>query len=441
MKKAFGALALILIYVAACMAPLAWMFVNVKLPPRPFYVNISDALAFVGLSIMALQFALIARLRPVAAPFGIVILQRFHKEISYVALLFILAHPIILFLANAAYYLPLLILTTAPMRARFAVASVALLLILVGVSVWRRKLKVSYEAWQLTHGMLAVAVVATALVHIDLVGYYTRGFTRATIFDVAALSLVALLIWTRIVTPLVRLRKPWRVVGLKPERARSTTLVLEPEGHDGFTFKPGQFAWMSRWPVAITQHPFSFSSPTHVETDGRVTVTVKALGDWTSNVRSLRPGRRVYLDGPHGEFTMDLYQAPGYVFIGGGVGITPLYSMVSTMCVREDVRPAILFYASNDWDSILFREEIEELKLYMPNLKVVYVLQKPPPGWQGERGRLTAQLLYRHLPRRQYNRYEFFICGPNGLMDGMEEALPLIGVPPERIHTERFAMV
>jgi predicted ferric reductase len=441
MKKPISALALLSMYLAASLAPLAFMFVGVKLPPRPFLVNVSDALAFVGLAIMGLQFALVARLKPVAQPFGIDILQRFHRQISFVALAFILAHPILLFLQNVAYYLPLLIVTSAPARARLGVASVLLLLVLVAVSVWRRKLRIAYELWQLTHGMLAVAVVATALAHIDLVGYYTRGYVRATAFDVASLSLVALLVWTRIVTPLVHLRRPWRVVQLHPERARSTTLVLEPEGHDGFTFKPGQFAWVSRWPVAITQHPFSFSSPTHVESDGRVTVTVKALGDWTANVRSLRPGRRVYLDGPHGEFTMDHYQAPGYVFVGVGVGITPLYSMISTMCVREDVRPAVLFYASRDWESVIFREQLEELQTYMPNLKVVYVLQEPPPDWRGERGRLTAQLLYRHLPRRQYARFEYFICGPESLMHAMEEALPLIGVPSERVHTERFAMV
>jgi ferredoxin-NADP reductase len=138
---------------------------------------------------------------------------------------------------------------------------------------------------------------------------------------------------------------------------------------------------------------------------------------------------------------MDLYQASGYVFVGAGVGITPLYSMVSTMCVREDVRPAVLFYANKDWDSVIFREQLEELALYMPNLKVVYVLQEPPTGWQGESGPITAHLLHRHLPRQRYLSFEYFICGPETLMDSTEQALSLIGVSEERIHTERFAMV
>src|SRR5215471_11296980 len=124
MKKAFSALALLSLYLTASLTPLAFMFVGVKLPPRPFLVNVSDALAFVGLAIMGLQFALVARLKPVAEPFGIDILQRFHRQISFVALVFILAHPILLFFQNVTYYLPLLIVTSAPARARLGIASV-----------------------------------------------------------------------------------------------------------------------------------------------------------------------------------------------------------------------------------------------------------------------------------------------------------------------------
>jgi predicted ferric reductase len=443
MKRALGALALIVVYPSVALAPLAFMFVGTPVRPRPLIVNLSDALAFVSLSMMGLQFALVARFRSIAAPFGIDILQRFHKQISFVVLAFILAHPILLFVQNAPSYLSLLVVTAAPWRARFALASLALLFLLVALSVWRRRLRMSYELWQLSHGTMALGVVVFALAHIDGVGYYTRGLARQVIFDAAALSLVLLLIWSRIITPLIQSRRPWRVVRLQPERARSTTLVIRPDGHAGFTFKPGQFAWVSRWPVAITQHPFSFSSPTAYDSQDNLTVsvTVKALGDWTSNVKSLRPGRRIYIDGPHGDFSMDLHQAPGYVFIAGGVGITPLYSMISSMCVREDIRPAILFYANRDWEGVIFREQLEEMTLYMPNLKIVYVLQEPPSNWRGETGRITAQLLSRYLPRKQYHRFEYFVCGPESLMDAMEATLPVIGVPNERVHTERFAMV
>jgi ferredoxin-NADP reductase len=110
------------------------------------------------------------------------------------------------------------------------------------------------------------------------------------------------------------------------------------------------------------------------------------------------------------------------------------------MCMRGDVRPVILVYVNRDWDSVIFRDQLDEMAMGMPNLRVVHVLRKPPLGWRGERGRLNAELLSRHLPDRQYRRFAYFICGPEALMDDAEDALLAIGVPSEQVHSERFAM-
>jgi predicted ferric reductase len=136
---------------------------------------------------------------------------------------------------------------------------------------------------------------------------------------------------------------------------------------------------------------------------------------------------------------MDREQGMGYVFVGGGVGITPLYSMLQTMVEREDVRPVLLFYGGGDWDDLTFREELDELSGQM-NLQVIHVLTDPPDGWQGETGYLTADILSKYLPT-QYRRFVYFVCGPGPMMDAMEEALPKLGVPPQNVQTERFEMV
>jgi ferredoxin-NADP reductase len=73
-------------------------------------------------------------------------------------------------------------------------------------------------------------------------------------------------------------------------------------------------------------------------------------------------------------------------------------------------------------------------------LNLVYVLEHPPAGWTGEHGFIDAALLRRHLPRN-YPRFQFFVCGPPGLMDVIEGELPALGVPVDRIHAERFGIV
>ena len=147
----------------------------------------------------------------------------------------------------------------------------------------------------------------------------------------------------------------------------------------------------------------------------------------------------VYLDSPHGAFTIDRYYGPGFVFIGAGVGITPLMSMLRTMTDRSDPRPCYLFFGNREWEGVAFREEIEELKGRL-NLEVVHVLSRPPEGWEGEEGRTDAAVLARHLPER-YQRLQYFICGSDSMMDDTEDALVRLGVPKRRVHSERFGMV
>jgi predicted ferric reductase len=441
MKNVLSGLAWVVLYLLLCLAPLVLAVGQDRPPGRSFLVEFSVALGFVGLSILTLQFALIARFKVVAAPFGIDVLQQYHVQITFVGLAFALAHPVLLFVADSKY-LPLLNLATAPWRARFAFISVIALLVLVGLSVWRRALHLSYEWWQATHGLLAVIVVLFALLHASLVGYYVTGLLRRVVYDGYIGTLILLLVWIRLVSPLIRLRRPWRVVRVDADRGGTSTLVIEPVGHQGFRFDPGQFGWIAvgRSPFAITQHPFSFSSSADPPPGGPVAMTIKAAGDFTKTVPDVTPGTRVYLDGPHGVFSMDRRQAPGYVFIAGGVGVTPLYSMLLTMREREDVRPVTLFYASATWDDVVFRDELAELSESMPNLRVVHVLERPPEGWTGESGYITPDVLRRHLPS-QYRRYEDLICGSSAMMDAMEKALTGAGVPFRQVSTERFDMV
>lgn len=441
MKHPIAGLGWVTFYLVFCLAPLGLAIGQPNPAGRPFLVEFSVALGFVGLSILALQFALVGRFKVVAAPFGIDALLRYHRQISYVALLFALGHPVLLFIADTEY-LQLLKLWEAPWRARFAVTSVVALVVLVVLSIRRQRMGTRYEKWQAWHGILAVIVVLCALLHASLVGFYVTGVVRHIVYDGYIGILIALLAWIRIFSPLLRLRRPWRVVEVIAERGNTSTLVIEPVGHPGFRFHPGQFGWIAvnRSPFSITQHPFSFSSTAETEPGASLAMTIKAAGDFTATIPSVAPGTRVYVDGPHGVFSMDRSEAPGYVFIGGGVGITPLYSMLLTMRDREDVRPVTLFSANASEEDIVFFDELAELSASMPNLQVVHVVESPSGSWHGESGRITVDVLRRHLPR-QYRRYEYLICASAVMMDAMEDALVALDVPFSQISTERLDMV
>ena len=84
------------------------------------------------------------------------------------------------------------------------------------------------------------------------------------------------------------------------------------------------------------------------------------------------------------------------------------------------------------------RDDLEQLK-HRLDLTLVHVLERPPADWDGETGYIRADVLARHLPSG-HRRFQFFICGPDPMMDAAQSALLELRVPAERVHTERFDM-
>jgi predicted ferric reductase len=219
-------------------------------------------------------------------------------------------------------------------------------------------------------------------------------------------------------------------------------LCVKPDGHDGFTFEPGQFAWLvtGRTTLWSQQHPLSICSSAEIGVDGAIEFSVKALGDWSGQVvPGLEPGSRVWVEGPFGAFTIDRAVAQGFVMIAGGIGIAPMRSMLLTMRDRGDRRHVVLVYAAHDPSRLVFTEELAALRQSL-SLEVIYVLEAPGHWRCAEHGHLTQDLLARHLPR-QFRQYHFFVCGPSPMMNDVEAALRSLGVPVRAIDSERFNVV
>jgi NAD(P)H-flavin reductase len=114
--------------------------------------------------------------------------------------------------------------------------------------------------------------------------------------------------------------------------------------------------------------------------------------------------------------------------------------MCQTFVERDDSRPIIVFFGGRDLKNLPFGDELRKLD-DLGKIRFVPVLENPGEGWRGESGYITAEILKRYLPEKQFKRFQYFICGPTPLMDSMERVLPQIGVSQQQIHTERFDMV
>jgi predicted ferric reductase len=429
------------VYLLMAIAPLVASLISLD-PGRGFWVNLSVGLGFVALSLLGLQFALAARSAKTTTPFGIDVVLQFHREVTGIIVLFVLAHPIILFIWDDRF-LKLLNIWTSPWRAKLAVISVLALIALAVTSIYRGRLHISYPVWQALHAALALVIVISALMHVLLIGYYVSETWEKGLWIAYSAVFVWIGVWVRVVKPLQRMRRRLRVVEVREELGGCHTLVLEPVhpkafGPEGLRFAPGQFAWilLGRSPFAMTYHPFSFaSSAEHPE---QICFTVKAFGAFTSGLHDVQPGQTVFLDGPWGHFTPDRHPSRGLVLIAGGVGITPMLSTLLTLDDRGDDRPRWLFYAARDEQSLTCRSQLDRLAA-AEGVSVIYVLSKPSADWSGERGHIDAALLERLLPE-QRDGLQFFICGPEAMMDAAEAAAFATGASPQSVHSERFAM-
>lgn len=440
-KRVLQGIFWVFVYILITLAPLIILLAGPRPAGREFWRDLSVGLAYSGFAMVGLQFVLTARFKVIKAPYGSDIVYFFHRQISLVTFVLIAAHPLLLFIFDPRH-LNLLNLVTAPWAARFGVASILLLAVLIGLSIWRKKLRIEYDRWRIWHGVLATLAMALAMAHVELRGYYLNTPWKQIFWGAYGILWVGVLAWVRVIKPFILLRQAYLVEKVIPERGNAWTIVLRPTRRQGLRFQPGQFAWITTWdsPFQDREHPFSFSSS--ALNNAEVTFTIKELGDFTARIKNLAQGQKVYVDGPYGAFSIDRHpHAQEYVFIAGGIGITPMMSMLRTLADRGDRRPLTLIYANKTLEAATFLEEIEKLPERL-NLKLVHVLESPPADWNGEKGFVNADILKRYLPAdRKQNEVEIFICGPGPMMNAVEKALTGLGVPMGDFHSERFDLV
>jgi predicted ferric reductase len=400
--------------------------------------EISLACGLVALSLLAVTYVLPKRVRALSAGLGIETVLGVHRLVGMSALGFVLVH-VAAVLMTSSHNLALLNVMAAPPRARAALGASAALLLLVLTSALRRRLVRRYEIWRGLHLALSMAVLALSALHVYWLHHLVAEpvFARWFALLLALVLFVSLRRW--VWRPLKALIRPYLVREVRAESPTVTTLVLEPWGHRGLRFRPGQFAWVrfGRTPFGFEEHPFTLASPPR--RGGEIEFTVKNLGDFSGAVGRVGVGDRVWVDGPHGAFTPDAESSRGLALIAGGVGITPMISVLRSLASRGDRREHILFVSARSPEELLFRQEISAIAERIP-LTVVELLDQPPAGWTGETGFIREEVLDRRLPADR-DELDYYLCGPPLMVSAVGEALDRLGVPPERVNTEKFDFV
>lgn len=431
-------LTLITLYVVLALLPLALAtgLVETMSQPTRLFATVSG---LVGFAMLLMQFISSGRFESLSRRVGINRTMRFHQITARVALLLILLHPLLFFMPGSVDS----IAQSANMLMRMMTSSFmlsgtiafALVLFVVITGIWRYRLPVKYEIWRGAH-VLGVTIIAIAGAHHVLtVGSNSQQPVLRTYWWAMLVLALSVIGYTYLVKPWLLRRTAYRVQSVHQVGTGIHEVALEPATGRAIDFTAGQFAWVNfRGMLPLLDNPFTISSSPHELP--RVRLLIKSRGDTSGRVGQLTRGQRVYLDAPHGSFTLRYHHAEALCLIAGGIGIAAVISILRDLAHNHDERPISLIVGARSPQQLVYANEIRELQKVL-RLNVFFSVDEPPADWDGGVGEISQQVIEQNLPAEP-QRCLCMICGPTPMMLAVEQHLKQLGVPPKNIVYERF---
>jgi ring-1,2-phenylacetyl-CoA epoxidase subunit PaaE len=237
------------------------------------------------------------------------------------------------------------------------------------------------------------------------------------------------------------------IAGIVEETPSTRTFVLKTDDAALLRYRAGQHLTVQ---LEIDGQPvrrcYSLSAPPSADTGhgGSLPITVKRIDGGKVSAYlcdTLQVGQTLRISGPAGGFavTPDAQRQRRYLMVAGGVGITPIISMIEALLIGEPGSSVTLIYGSREQREIIFRERLEALaEDYPETLTVQLAIDQPEAGWAGLTGALSPERVVDALDDvATYD--DVYLCGPAAMMDALIPALTEGGIPRHAIHAEHFA--
>jgi ring-1,2-phenylacetyl-CoA epoxidase subunit PaaE len=227
------------------------------------------------------------------------------------------------------------------------------------------------------------------------------------------------------------------------ETEEAVTLVFEK---NKFSYKPGQFLTLI-FKINGEELRRSYSLCTAPAIDDRPAVTVKKVANGkVSNyiTGKVKSGDIIEAMVPMGTFTTEINSGNkrNIILIGAGSGITPLMGIAKSILAGEPGSKVSLIFGNRNENTIIFKNNLEELAAkFSSRFSVLHILSQPSPSWTSHKGRLSQSeviKLLEALPKFEFEKAEYFICGPEGMMEEARNALQILKVPKENVRKESF---
>ncbi len=399
---------------------------------------IGKVCALLAGALVLLQFGLSAKLKSLDRVFGTHLLLSAHRVLGLSAVVSASLHPLFIF-APRAREIGAFRLDIWPAL----IGAVLLIGLWTGVcaGLWRKFLRLPYQTWTTFHYLGMFLATVLLVIHIKSVTDDLKNGWPLYALLITLGVYGALFAWAKVIKPNAVKNQRYTVNKVTGVGQDTYAIDLSPGKGLVFPYAPGQFAFVTFHSEALPleRHPWTISStPTRPES---LVFTIKCSGDFTARISRLRPGDTADVDGPYGLFSYLAHaQDPNreLVMIAGGVGITPMLSMLRYMADTGDRRKTTLVWSNRTEANILYREELKSLESKLENLSIHHVLTRQKE-YQGPSGHLDKTRLTDLLSGCS-RVAAVFVCGPPPMMDNVRRALKRIGFRSSRVHTEKFSI-
>jgi len=385
-----------------------------------------------------MQFIAMGRIGWLEPIFGLDRLAIFHRRNGVATISFILLHSSLMALTHPLLTggsVDLLGVLQLPYVWLAAVAEV-LFILTVGLSIYIVRKHLKFETWYAVHLLNYVAIALIPWHQLTNGGDFLTNQTFANYWIALYLFTAACVLYWRFAKVFLQfVRHRFVVQKVVKETPTATSVYITGHNMDGFTARGGQFVLVrfldaQRW---TQEHPFSLSRLPDGKT---IRLTIRQLGDFTNTVPDIAPGTHVAVSGPFGAFTHRQRRTQKLLYIVGGIGITPIRSMVEEQANMGERDNAIMLYGNRTEADTIFLDELYVLAS-KTGLQLHNVLSDQK-DYQGETGFIDQEKIIRLVP--DVKERDVFLCGPPPMMWGIMDQLKVLGVPPEQIHYERFAL-
>ena len=415
-------LSLIPVVIWGFMAPFADRFADLN----SITTSLGQILGLVGMALFAINLILAGRFKWLDKHFrGLDKVYANHSKIGAISFSMLLFHPLMLVIkyiaistnAAALFFVPF---TSMPIT--WGIVSLFLMIVLLSITFY---FKFKYNTWKMSHKFITLAfffgVIHTFMVSSDV--------SRSMIlrYYILGLAFLALLVITRKVVyeKLSLGRYKYKVKNVL--ELSKDILEIEMEALDKkMVFTAGQFAFFSFFSLGVNDesHPFSISSSTK---DNSLKITVKNLGDFTSTLKNLKLNDIVIVDGPYGDFSYNNFISKDQIWIAGGIGITPFYSMAMSL---ESEYKVDLYYSVREKMEAVYVKKLIDLSQRNSNFRFKLWSAK-------DRGYINSESVM-NLSSGLVGK-EIFLCGPSIFMESLKDQFVKIGVDIKDIHYEDFS--